>query len=88
MAETKKDEQKPAAKQAAGLPRAVILERDDLRDADRVDGATYVDRERFDRVARAGGFGSAGDLPSDAALDLSGLKPKQREEVEAILAEK
>lgn len=87
MAETK-DAPKAAAKQPAGLPKAIIMERDDLPDSDRKDGATYVDRDTFDKVARAGGFGSVGDLPSDASLDLSGLKGKAKEEVEAILAGK
>ena len=88
MAETK-EQPKAAAKQPAGLPKAIIMERDDLPDEKRVDGATYVDRETFDKVARAGGFGSADSLPTyNPSLDLSGLKGKAKEEVEAILAGK
>lgn len=41
----------------------------------------------FTKIAEAGGFGHPRDLPSDAALDLTGLSGKRKEEVQIILGE-
>lgn len=41
----------------------------------------------FEKIALLGGYGHPRDLPSDASLDLTGLKPKQKEELATILGE-